>query len=63
MFISDVDALGLETAQGLNLTAAYYWDLNDGTRAFAKRFQDRVKNQAAPTMAQAGVHSSLHLRH
>ena len=39
-FISDIHALGLETAQGLYLTAAWYWDLNDKSRAFAKRFFD-----------------------
>ena len=59
MFISDVHALGLQTAKGLNLTETFYWDLNDGTRAFSKRFQDRMKNHAMPTMVQAGVYSSL----
>lgn len=59
MFISDVHALGLKTAKGLNLTETFYWDLNDGTRAFSKRFQDRMKNHAMPTMVQAGVYSSL----
>ena len=37
-FITDIHALGLETAQGLYLTTAWYWDLNDKSRAFAKRF-------------------------
>ncbi|MCO5129042.1 MAG: ABC transporter substrate-binding protein [Xanthobacteraceae bacterium] len=59
MFISDVHALGLQTAKGLNLTETFYWDLNDGTRAWSKRFQDRMKNHAMPTMVQAGVYSSL----
>ncbi|MBN8959725.1 MAG: ABC transporter substrate-binding protein [Rhizobiales bacterium] len=59
MFVSDVHALGLQTAKGLNLTETFYWDLNDGTRAFSKRFQDRMKNHAMPTMVQAGVYSSL----
>jgi len=59
MFISDVHALGLKTAKGLNLTETFYWDLNDGTRAFSKRFQERMKNHAMPTMIQAGVYSSL----
>ncbi len=59
MFISDIHSLGLPTAQGLNLTETYYWDLNDGTRAFAKRFQERVKNHTMPTMPHAGVYSSL----
>lgn len=59
MFLSDVNALGLNIAQGLNMTETFYWDLNDGTRAFSKRFQERVKNKAMPTMVQAGVYSSL----
>jgi branched-chain amino acid transport system substrate-binding protein len=59
MFISDVHSLGLQTAQGLNLTETFYWDTNDGTRAFSKRFQERMKSHAMPTMVQAGVYSSL----
>jgi branched-chain amino acid transport system substrate-binding protein len=55
-FISDIHALGLETAQGLYLTAAWYWDLNDKTRAFAKRFF--AKTGAEPTMTQAGYYSA-----
>lgn len=56
-FISDIDSLGLETAQGLILAEAFYWDLNDETRAFSKRFQERTKRM--PTSAQAGVYSSV----
>lgn len=59
MFISDVHALGLPVANGLNFTETFYWDLNDGTRAFSKRFQERSKNKAMPTTVQAGVYSSL----
>src|SRR3984957_6294571 len=59
LFISDVNALGLEVAQGLQLTSAFYWDMNEGTRAFAKRFSERMKNHAEPTMVQAGVYSSV----
>lgn len=59
MFIPDVHSLGLEVAQGLNLTETFYWDMNDQTRAFAKRFQDRASNHAMPSMAQAGVYSGL----
>ena len=55
-FISDIHAVGLETAQGLYLTAAWYWDLNDKTRAFAKRFFDRTGVE--PTMTQAGYYSA-----
>jgi branched-chain amino acid transport system substrate-binding protein len=58
VFLSDVHALGLQTAQGLTLTTAFYWDLNDKTRAFAKRFA--AKNGGRyPTMDQAGVYSSV----
>jgi branched-chain amino acid transport system substrate-binding protein len=59
LFISDVNALGLEVAQGLTLTSSFYWDLNDGTRGFSKRFAERMKTHAMPTMVQAGVYSSL----
>jgi branched-chain amino acid transport system substrate-binding protein len=57
-FITNVHALGLEVAQGLTLTATFYWDLNDGTRAFSKRFSERMKTHAEPTMVQAGDYSS-----
>jgi len=56
-FITDVDSIGLETAQGLLLAEAFYWDANDETRAFSKRFMERVKR--VPTSAQAGVYSSV----
>ncbi|HZR72179.1 ABC transporter substrate-binding protein [Bradyrhizobium sp.] len=59
LFITDIHALGLKTAQGLNFTETFYWDMNDGTRAFSKRFQERIKNHNMPTMVQAGVYSSL----
>jgi len=55
-FISDIDALGLETAQGLYLTTGWYWDLNDKTRAFGKRFLD--KTGVEPTMNQAAYYSA-----
>ncbi|QUS42581.1 ABC transporter substrate-binding protein [Tardiphaga alba] len=57
-FISDIDSVGLDTAQGLILAEAFYWDLNDETRAFTKRFQARNKGRV-PTSAQAGVYSSV----
>src|ERR1700761_7495365 len=56
-FITDIDGVGLETAQGLLLAEAFYWDLNDETRAFSKRFMERIKR--VPTSAQAGVYSSV----
>lgn len=59
LFITDVHALGLKVAQGLNFTETFYWDLNDGTRAFSKRFSGRTKNKAQPSMVQAGVYSGL----
>src|SRR5438045_1002659 len=58
MFITDVNALGLNVAQGLNFTETFYWDMNDQTRAFSKRFNERFK-KSPPTMVQAGVYSSL----
>jgi branched-chain amino acid transport system substrate-binding protein len=56
-FVTDIDSVGLETAQGLLLAEAFYWDLNDDTRAFSKRFMERIKR--VPTSAQAGVYSSV----
>jgi branched-chain amino acid transport system substrate-binding protein len=44
----------LKTAQGLTFTESFYWDLNDGTRAFSKRFAERANNHAMPSMTQAG---------
>ena len=60
VFLSDVHALGLPTAQGLVVTNTFYWDLNDQTRAWAKRFA--AKNDGKyPTMVQAGVYAgALH---
>ena len=59
LFISDVHALGLNVAQGLNFTETFYWDTNDQTRAFAKRFSERMKNKQMPTMVHAGVYAAL----
>jgi branched-chain amino acid transport system substrate-binding protein len=57
IFINDVHALGLQKANGLLLTTAYYWDMNDKTRAFAERFAKR-NNGKVPSMSQAGTYSS-----
>jgi branched-chain amino acid transport system substrate-binding protein len=57
VFVSDVHSLGLERAQGLRLTEAFYWDQNDKTRAFSKRFAEKFKNRM-PTMIQAGFYSA-----
>jgi branched-chain amino acid transport system substrate-binding protein len=56
VFISDVHAMGLDIAQGLILTTAWYWDYDDRTRAFAKRFDDKVKKE--PTFPQAAIYSA-----
>jgi branched-chain amino acid transport system substrate-binding protein len=56
--IVDVDSIGLAAAQGLTVTEAFYWDLNDDTRAFARRFGQRF-NGRMPTANQAGVYSSV----
>ncbi len=58
VFISDVHALGLKTAQGLVLTESFYWDLNDQTRAWSKRFAEKSGGKM-PTMVQAGVYGSV----
>jgi len=57
MVISDVHALGLDKAKGLVATTAYYWDRDDESRAFAKRFEEITKRK--PGMIQAGVYSSV----
>jgi len=55
-FINNIHSLGLATAQGLYLTTSWYWDLNEETRAFARRFFQKMKTQ--PTMTQAGTYSA-----
>jgi branched-chain amino acid transport system substrate-binding protein len=57
-FITDVHALGLQTAQGLIMTEAWYWDLNDANREFAKKFAPQNKG-VHPTMVHAGVYSAV----
>jgi branched-chain amino acid transport system substrate-binding protein len=57
VFITDVHAIGLSTAQGISFIEGFYWDQNDETRAFAKRFFEVRK--AMPTAPQAGVYSSI----
>jgi len=60
VFLTDVHALGLEKAQGLTFTETFYWDMNEKTRAFAKRFAERNR-QIHPTMIHAGVYAgTLH---
>jgi branched-chain amino acid transport system substrate-binding protein len=57
VFLNDVHAMGLNNAQGLLLTEAFYWDLNDETRAWAKRFTERF-NGKYPSANQAGVYAA-----
>jgi branched-chain amino acid transport system substrate-binding protein len=58
MFITDIHSLGLKTTQGMYLTEGFYWDLNDETRAWSKRFFGVQKKM--PTMVQAGQYSSVY---
>jgi branched-chain amino acid transport system substrate-binding protein len=59
VFLTDVDSLGLKTAQGLTITSAWYWDKDDASRAFAKRFMARNPNGRPPTYTQAGVYTEV----
>lgn len=56
LFLSDVHALGLDAAQGIQLTTGWYWDMNDETRAWSDRFMERTG--VRPTMVHAGIYSS-----
>ncbi len=58
LYITDVHALGLDLAQGLYLTGAFYWDMNDRTRAFSKRFSEKFDGKK-PSVFQAAVYSSI----
>ncbi len=57
VFLTDIHALGLKTTQGLQFTESFYWDQNDETRAWSKRFMER--NKKMPTMVQAGIYSGV----
>lgn len=57
VFLTDIHGMGLKSAQGLRFITAYYWDRDDASRAWAKKFFERRK--AMPTMTQAGVYSSV----
>ena len=57
VFLTDVHSLGLDSAQGLQLAASFYWDMNDEARAWSKRFFEKVKRM--PTMPQAGVYTAV----
>src|SRR4030081_184289 len=57
VLVTDIHSLGLKTANGLQLTEAFYWDQNDETRAWAKRFMEKINH--APTMVQGGVYGAV----
>ncbi|SIT32814.1 ABC transporter substrate-binding protein [Achromobacter sp. MFA1 R4] len=57
LYINDIHAIGLDAAAGLTLTEAFYWDMNDQTRAWSKRYYDKLKKM--PNMSQAGTYSSV----
>jgi branched-chain amino acid transport system substrate-binding protein len=59
LFVNDVHSLGLKIAQGLTFTESFYWDLNDQTRAFSKRFAEKASNHAMPSMTQAGNYAAV----
>jgi branched-chain amino acid transport system substrate-binding protein len=59
LFVNDVNSLGLKVAQGLTFTESFYWDLNEQTRAFSKRFAEKANNHAMPSMTQAGNYAMV----
>jgi branched-chain amino acid transport system substrate-binding protein len=59
VFITDVNSLGLKIAQGLQFTEAFYWDMNDDTRAWTKRFVEAMKGKQYPTMNHAGNYGGM----
>jgi branched-chain amino acid transport system substrate-binding protein len=59
LFINDVHSLGLRTAQGLSFTESFYWDMNDQTRAWSKRFATQSKAGSMPSMTVAGLYSGV----
>ncbi len=59
LFINDVHSLGLKTAQGLTFTESFYWDMNDGTREWSKRFQKLSPKGTMPSMTVAGLYSGV----
>ena len=59
LFINDVHSLGLKTAQGLSFTESFYWDMNDQTRAWSKKFATQSKTGSMPSMAVAGLYSGV----
>ena len=59
VFLSDIHSLGLKIAQGLTITSAWYWDKDDASRTFAKRFMARNPTGLPPTYIQAGIYTEV----
>src|SRR5437588_1715232 len=59
LFINDVHGLGLKVAQGLTFTESFYWDLNDNTRAWSKKFIEQSPKKTMPSMTVAGVYAAV----
>src|ERR1700688_1959758 len=59
VFITDINSLGLDVAQGLQFTEAFYWDMNDDTRAWTKRFVEKIGGRLYPTMNHAGNYGGM----
>ena len=59
VFVTDVHALGLPIAQGIQFTEAFYWDMNDDTRAWTKRFVEKMNGKQYPTMNHAGNYGGM----
>jgi branched-chain amino acid transport system substrate-binding protein len=59
LFVNDVHALGLKTAQGLSFTESFYWDMNDQTRAWSKRFMALSPKGTMPSMTVAGNYAAV----
>ncbi|MGB0697001.1 MAG: ABC transporter substrate-binding protein [Rhodospirillaceae bacterium] len=59
VFITDVHSLGLDVAQGMQLTTGFYWDYDDATRAFSEKYEAKMGEGNKPTMIHAGVYSAV----
>jgi branched-chain amino acid transport system substrate-binding protein len=59
VFVTDVHSLGLKVAQGLQFTESFYWDMNDATRAWTKRFVEKMNGKQYPTMNHAGNYGGM----
>jgi branched-chain amino acid transport system substrate-binding protein len=59
VFVTDIHSIGLKIAQGLQFTEAFYWDMNEGTRAWTKRFVEKMHGKQYPTMNHAGNYGAM----